>query len=127
MTWICRLARFVCGPVAEPAAIVALSPSRIASELGSFLGSGLGSGALLTLGSDLAPPGQPGPFLAAFAVMQDTGKVLGPILVGVIGEQAGLDTAAAALAVLTVATAVWLVVVVGETSDGGGRLVRRVD
>jgi len=91
------------------------------------IGNGLGSGALLTLGSDLAPPGQPGPFLAAFAVMQDTGKVLGPILVGVIGEQAGLDTAAAALAVLTVATAVWLVVVVGETSDGGGRLVRRVD
>ena len=91
------------------------------------IGNGLGSGALLTLGSDLAPPGQPGPFLAAFAVMQDTGKVLGPILVGVIGEQAGLDTAAAALAGLTVATAVWLVVVVGETSDGGGRLVRRVD
>ena len=88
------------------------------------IGNGLGSGALLTLGSDLAPPGRPGPFLAVFGVLQDTGKVLGPILVGVVGERAGLDTAAVALAILSVTTAAWVVFVVGETADGGGRLVR---
>ena len=80
------------------------------------LGNGLSSGCLLTLGSDLAPADQPGPFLAAFAVLQDIGKVLGPLVVGFVGSTADLGAAALALAGMMVFTIVWLVVAVGETA-----------
>ncbi|MEL6894293.1 MAG: MFS transporter, partial [Actinomycetota bacterium] len=87
------------------------------------VGNGLGSGALLTLGSDLAPRAQPGPFLAAFGTLQDVGKVVGPLVVGIAGDAVSLAFAAGLLAALAAGTGVWLAVVVGETSDGGGRLV----
>ena len=87
------------------------------------VGNGLGSGALLTLGSDIAPLDQTGPFLAAFGSLQDLGKVMGPLVVGVVGDRFGLGAASVTLAALAVGTAAWLVLVVGETSDGGGRLV----
>lgn len=80
------------------------------------VGNGLSSGALLTLGSDLAPPDSPGPFLAAIAVIQDVGKIIGPITVGFVGSAASLGTAAFVLAGMMVFVVVWLVVVLGETS-----------
>lgn len=80
------------------------------------IGNGLSSGALLTLGSDLAPAESPGPFLAAIAVIQDVGKIIGPIVVGFVGSAASLGTAAFVLAGMMVFVVVWLVVVLGETS-----------
>lgn len=80
------------------------------------VGNGLSSGALLTLGSDLAPADSPGPFLAAIAVIQDVGKIIGPITVGFVGSAASLGTAAFVLAGMMVFVVVWLVVVLGETS-----------
>lgn len=79
------------------------------------IGNGLSSGALLTLGSDLAPAGSPGPFLAAIAVIQDVGKVLGPLVVGFVGSAASLATASLVLAALMVVVIAWLVFVLGET------------
>ena len=91
------------------------------------LGNGLSSGSLLTLGSDLAPAEQPGPFLAAFGVLQDVGKVAGPLAVGLVGSMADLGAAALTLAAIMVVTIVWLVVVVGETSSvRAGHLPSRV-
>jgi MFS family permease len=82
------------------------------------VGNGLSSGTMLTLGSDLAPADATGPFLAGLAAMQDGGRVVGPLLVGVIGAGAGLGAASVALAVVLIAAVLWLVLVVGET---GGR------
>jgi MFS family permease len=80
------------------------------------IGNGLSSGALLTLGSDLAPSDSPGPFLAAIAVIQDVGKIIGPLVVGFVGSAASLSAASVALAGLMVVVIVWLVAVLGETS-----------
>ncbi|MEM1335680.1 MAG: MFS transporter [Actinomycetota bacterium] len=106
--------------------VLALADSTLSVVIAGTIigvGNGLGSGSLLTLGSDLAPPEQPGPFLAAFGVLQDLGKVAGPLLVGLVGSLASLAVAAAVLGGLAVMTAIWMTAVVGETSDGGGRLV----
>ena len=83
------------------------------------IGNGLGSGALLTFGSDLAPSQAPGPFLAAIAVIQDVGKIIGPLVVGFVGSATSLGTASFVLAGLMLFVIVWMVVVIGETGDRG--------
>ena len=80
------------------------------------IGNGLGAGTMLTLGSDLAPPEAPGPFLAAMAVVGDSGRVIGPLLVGIVGAAMGLGAAAIALAIGCVLLLVWTVAALGETS-----------
>jgi len=79
------------------------------------VGNGLSSGTLLTVSSDLAPTDSPGAFLAAMAVMQDSGKIVGPLLVGWFADAVGLHASAAVLAVAMVVAIVWIVVAVGET------------
>ncbi len=80
------------------------------------VGNGMSAGTMLTLSSDLAPAEEPGPFLAAMAAMQDSGRVAGPLLVGWFAAAAGLDTSALVLAVAMFAGIAWIVVVVGETA-----------
>lgn len=80
------------------------------------VGNGLSSGSMLTLGSDLAPRGDPAPFLSAIAVVQDVGKIIGPLVVGFVGAAFGLSASAAVLAVLMLTVVLWLLTVVGETS-----------
>ncbi|MDJ0771365.1 MAG: MFS transporter [Ilumatobacter sp.] len=79
------------------------------------IGNGMSSGTMLTLGSDLAPPDSPAQFLAGMATIQDGGRVLGPLIVGVVGDALGLGAASIALAAVLVAAVAWLVTVVGET------------
>ncbi len=81
------------------------------------IGNGLSSGTLLTVASDLAPLQTPGPFLAAMAVMQDSGKIAGPLLVGWFADAAGLQASAAVLGVAMVTAIAWIVGAVGETRD----------
>lgn len=81
------------------------------------VGNGLSAGAMLTLGSDLAPPDSPGPFLAGMAALQALGRVVGPLLVGGVWAVAGLGAAALALAVTMVVAIAVLVFVIGESSD----------
>lgn len=80
------------------------------------VGNGMSSGTMLTLGSDLAPPDAPGPFLAAFGMMQDIGPIAGPLLVGWLADSAGLGSSAIVLSVVMFVAIAWIVVVVGETS-----------
>lgn len=84
------------------------------------IGNGLSSGSMLTLGSDLAPEEAPGPFLAGMAVFQDAGRVLGPLLVGVVGSAFDLGAAALALAVVCAAVIAWLGAVIGDTAPSSG-------
>ncbi|MDH3296088.1 MAG: MFS transporter [Acidimicrobiia bacterium] len=79
------------------------------------VGNGFSSGLLLTLGTDLAPAGNEGPFLGRFGALSDIGKLVGPFLVGLLGETLGLSAAAFSLAVVTLIGLGLLVGLVGET------------
>ena len=79
------------------------------------LANGLSSGLLLTLGTDLAPAGNEGPFLGRFGAMHDIGRLIGPFVIGLLGELVGLDAAAVALAVVTLVGLGCVLAFVGET------------
>jgi len=81
------------------------------------VGNGMSSGSLFTIGSDLAPKEGTASFLSGISVLSDTGRVVGPVLVGVTAKAFGLDVAAAVLAMVMVTGLVWLALVLGET-DG---------
>jgi MFS family permease len=61
-------------------------------------GNGLSSGAMLTLGSDLAPSTARGGFLGVWRFIGDTGSTGGPMVVGGVADLLELPTAAWAMA-----------------------------
>lgn len=65
----------------------------IAAAFMLAIGNGVGSGILLTLGSDLAPPSNPAPFLGAFRFTTDSGAALAPLGVAAITAYASLSLA----------------------------------
>lgn len=79
------------------------------------VGNGIGAGTMLTMASDLAPGEARGQVLSGLAVLQDTGSLLGPLIVGVAADAAGVGASAMALAAVMVLASAWLVIVVGET------------
>jgi MFS family permease len=79
------------------------------------VGNGMSSGTMLTLSTDLAPPEEPGPFIAGFQTLSAAGSFSGPLLVGWVADIYGLGTAAIALAVTLAAGVVWIALVIGET------------
>ena len=79
------------------------------------IGNGIGSGTMLTMASDLAPSEARGQVLSGLALLQDTGSVLGPVIVGVVADVAGVGASALALAGVMVVAILWLVGIVGET------------
>ncbi|NNC79056.1 MAG: MFS transporter [Acidimicrobiales bacterium] len=104
---------FVVLAVADSAWVVAIA----AAVLG--LGNGFSAGLLLTIGTDLAPTGFEGPFLGRFGALSDIGRLVGPFLVGVLGESLGLSVAAIVLAGVTVAGLAAMIILIGETRPGG--------
>ena len=79
------------------------------------VGNGIGAGTMLTMASDLAPALARGQVLSGLAVLQDTGTLLGPLIVGLVADAAGVGASAFALAAVMVLATAWLVVIVGET------------
>ncbi|MFT7476252.1 MAG: MFS family permease [Verrucomicrobiales bacterium] len=79
------------------------------------IGNGMSAGSMLTLGSDLAPPDATSEFLAGMAALGDFGRVVGPIVVGVVAASMSLGAAAITLAIMAMLAIVWLVLVIGET------------
>lgn len=71
--------------------------SLVAAAMIAGLGGGLGSGAMLTIGSDLAPRHGRGEFLAVWTLIGDLGGTAGPLLVGALAQ--GLPLLAAGWAV----------------------------
>ncbi len=53
-------------------------------------GNGLGSGTMMTLGGDLAPPGNVGEFLGLWRLFGDGGQVGSPLAVGAVAQLFGL-------------------------------------
>jgi len=79
------------------------------------LGNGATSGAVLTLGADLAPDGEQGPYLAGFNLVSNLGLFVGPFVVGTVAEASGLGASAFALGGILMAGVAWIALVVGET------------
>ncbi len=72
----------------------------IACALILSAGNGLASGLLLTLGADLAPRGNPAPFLGAFRFTVDAGTSAAPLAIAAITAVATISVAAGALGVV---------------------------
>ncbi|MCY3782427.1 MAG: MFS transporter [Chloroflexi bacterium] len=85
--------------------------------VGLFAGvaNGWGSGAMLTLGSDLAPRESPGPFLGVWQFMGNTGMTGGPLIVGVVADAAGPDATPFYLAAAGFASGLIFLLLVRET------------
>jgi MFS family permease len=79
------------------------------------IGNGVSAGTIATFSVDLAPYEDSGPFLSAMGMMQDLGVVIGPIIVGVLADSAGLGPSAIVLAIVMFVAIAWIVVVVGDT------------
>ncbi len=78
-------------------------------------GNGLSAGFVMTLGADLAPEGNRGPFLGVWRLIADTGSAGGPLVVGAAAQATSLGVAAFGAAGLGLAAALVLVAWVGET------------
>ena len=72
----------------------------IAMALFLSLANGIGAGILMTLGADLAPPGNPAPFLGAWRFTNDTGGAVAPLLIAGITAVASLPVAVAVMGAL---------------------------
>ena len=113
------------GSFAKGAPVV---PLGVAAKPGPLvgIGNGMSAGTMLTLGTDLAPDDSPGQFLSALASVQNLGRILGPLIVGWFADAVGLRASAVALAVVMFVAITWIVVLIGETSEGHqGRFQRR--
>jgi MFS family permease len=71
--------------------------------------NGIGAGILMTLGADLAPPGNPAPFLGAWRFTNDAGGAAAPLLIAGVTALASLPVAVAAMGVLGFAGAGMLI------------------
>jgi MFS family permease len=84
------------------------------------LANGIGAGILMTLGSDLADPRHPAPFLGAWRFTNDAGAAGAPLIVSGLTALVSLPFAAGALGVLGLAGAVVLRVFVPRYSRHRG-------
>lgn len=75
-------------------------------------GNGIGSGILMTLGADVAPPGNRAQFLGVWRVFQDSGAAAGPLVVSAVAAAgslaAGIVTMGAAGLVAAGALSLWV-------------------
>jgi MFS family permease len=62
--------------------------------------NGIGSGLLMTLGADLAPQGNPAPFLGAWRFTGDGGSAAAPLLISLLTAVASLALASGVMGVL---------------------------
>jgi MFS family permease len=79
------------------------------------IANGWGSGAMLTLGSDLAPRVAPSPFLGVWQLMGNVGATSGPLMVGIVADVAGPEIAPFYLAGVGVASGLVFLLFVPET------------
>ncbi|TCJ93308.1 putative MFS family arabinose efflux permease [Nocardia alba] len=88
---------FAAGYATLPFAGSVVGLTAVAVLLG--FANGLSNGVIMTVGADVAPPGQRAEFLGAWRLTHDIGMFAGPIAVGAISAVTVLGVAAGALAV----------------------------
>ncbi|MEZ4522538.1 MAG: MFS transporter [Thermomicrobiales bacterium] len=79
------------------------------------LGNGLGSGAMMTLGTDLAPRGAVGEFMGLWRFVGDSGRAGGPLVVGSLADSTGFTATAYILGGIGLASSATLLFLVRET------------
>ncbi len=102
---------------------IALMP--LATGFGSMMlivlligfGNGLGSGAMMTLGTDLAPRGAVGEFMGVWRFVGDAGAASGPIAVGSLADAVGFTATTLIIALIGAGSAATLAFLVRETRD----------
>ena len=110
-------------------ALVPMANSLVALMLAGIvvgIGNGLGSGAMLTLGADLAPEENMAEFLGVWRLIGDSGRAMGPAVIGQIGQIATLTVAGFATAGIGAIGAAVLILLVRETLARRPRRARRV-
>ncbi|MEM8925204.1 MAG: MFS transporter [Actinomycetota bacterium] len=78
------------------------------------MANGIGSGTMLTLTTDLAPKENPAEFIGTIRLLGDSGRILGPLVVGLVADRLDLASASLVLGGVGVATAALFVVAIGE-------------
>lgn len=81
-------------------AFVTAEPWFIAVAIFMAVANGVGSGILMTLGADLAPRGNPAPFLGAWRFTGDAGQAAAPLAVSGVTAIASLGAAALGMGVV---------------------------
>ena len=82
-------------------------------------GNGLGAGTMLTMGADLAPADDTNRFLSILGVTRESGRVVGPLVVGGVADAAGLSASAIILGGVAFFAAFLVVTVLGDTGITG--------
>lgn len=95
---------FAVGFAALPFTSTALELTGAAVLLG--LANGVSNGIIMTVGADVAPPGQRAEFLGAWRLTHDIGMFAGPIAVGLISAATVLGASALAIAAAVFAGAI---------------------
>lgn len=95
-TGIPSMLLFATGFAALPLTNSALELAGVAVLLG--LANGVSNGIIMTVGADVAPPGQRAEFLGAWRLTHDVGMFTGPIAIGLISAATVLGAAALTLA-----------------------------
>lgn len=72
----------------------------VAIAVGMSLANGVGSGILMTLGADLAPRGNPAPFLGAWRFTGDFGQAAAPLVISGVTAIASIAVASGVMGVL---------------------------
>lgn len=80
------------------------------------LGNGVSSGILMTLGADIAPPGDPAPFLGSWRTLVDMGAAAAPLMIAGIAAVLSLPVATAAIGILGLIGAAGFVVFLPRAS-----------
>jgi MFS family permease len=93
-------------------------PGLLLVSLLAGIGNGLGSGIVLTLGADLSPRASTGEFLGIWNLMGDIGTTSGALLIGVVAQGLGLQTAPLLIAGFGLAGAWIMIFRVAETLAG---------
>ena len=72
------------------------------------VGNGMSAGLVMTLGADLAPPGQRPVFLGVWRVFSDSGNGVGPFVIAGVTAMATLGVGIVAMGIVGVLGAGWL-------------------
>lgn len=86
----------------------------VAAAITGF-GNGLGAGTMLTMGADLAPADDTSRFLAILGLTRESGRVVGPLVVGAVADAAGLSASAIILGGVAYFAAVVVMTALGDT------------
>lgn len=107
------LAFLAVGLLVLPFARTLVSFTTLAMLIG--FGNGLGAGVVMTMGADLAPPGQRARFLGVWRMFGDFGTSAGPAVLGLVTRAASLASASLSVGALGLAGLVITLLCVPET------------